>query len=137
MEQFKTYLTTKELADILDVEPRTVRRWANSKDSGYSRPLPTVQSVPTDHRRAEISRVKHGLYYKLAEAYVWITYMSKHSYKTWQKHRKKLHKYAACHEDMLSSACFWYDVEQLKPNYGLKRTSWSKKLLEASNDNNK
>lgn len=132
MEQFKTYVTTKELAEILDVEPRTVRRWANPKDSGYSRPLPSVKHVPHKYRRVEITKVKHGLCFNLAHVYVWITYMSKLSYRTWQKHRKKLHKYAACHDDMLAAACFWYDVEQLKPCYGLKQERWAKKILEAN-----
>lgn len=130
MEQFKTYVTTRELAELLDVEPRTVRHWASSNDSGYSRPLPTVKYVPYKYRRREITKVKHGLYFNLAHVYVWITYMSKISYRTWQKYRRNLHKYAACHDDMLSVACFWYDVERLKPSYGLERELWAKKILE-------
>lgn len=132
MEQFKTYVTTRELAELLDVEPRTVRHWASSNDSGYSRPLPTVKYVPYKYRRLEITKVKHGLYFNLAHVYVWITYMSKVSYRTWQKYRQKLHKYVACHDDMLSAACFWYDVERLKPSYGLKQEAWAKKILEES-----
>lgn len=130
MEQFKTYLTTRELAEILDVEPRTVRRWANSNDSGYSRPLPSVEYVPYKYLRQEITKVRHGLYFNLAQVYVWIAYMSKISYRTWQKYRQKLYKYVVCHDDALSAACFWYDVEQLKPSYGLKREAWAKKILE-------
>lgn len=82
MEQFKTYVTTRELAELLDVEPRTVRHWANSNDSGYSRPLPSVKYVPYKYQRWEIIKVKHGLYFNLAQVYVWIAYKSKTSYRS-------------------------------------------------------